>query len=93
MLVRIGALETQDSTGQSPHITNLGLTMSQFPVSPRYSKMLCLSHQYGCLPYMVTIVSALSVPEMFINSWNANEQETHQVEQITSIRRAWTGQV
>lgn len=92
MLVRIGALETQDSTGETPHITNLGLTMSQFPISPRYSKMLCLSHQYGCLPYMVTIVSALSVPEMFINSWNANEQETHQVERITSVRRAWTGQ-
>lgn len=35
--------------------------MSQFPVAPRYAKMLALGHQHGCLPYVITLVGALSV--------------------------------
>ena len=35
--------------------------MSQFPVAPRYAKMLVISEQYGCLPYVVTLVAALTV--------------------------------
>ena len=39
----------------------LGLTMAQFPIAPRYAKMLCIANQNGCLPYMIAIASALSV--------------------------------
>ena len=42
-------------------ITELGRIMAQLPVSPRYSKMLSLGNQHNCLPYVVTMVSILSV--------------------------------
>ena len=42
-------------------ITAMGHTMSQLPVAPRYARMLTLGHQHGCLPYLISLVSALSV--------------------------------
>lgn len=47
-------------------ITALGRTMATFPVAPRYAKMLALSRQYGCLPYAITIVAAMTVRELFV---------------------------
>lgn len=49
-------------------ITELGRTMSQFPIAPRYAKMLTLGHQHGLLPYVVTVVAALSVQEVFVET-------------------------
>jgi len=46
-------------------ITALGRAMACFPVSPRYAKMLALGHQRGLLPYVIAIVAALSVQELF----------------------------
>ena len=43
-------------------LTPLGRTMSQFPVAPRYARMLCIgSNQKDCLPYTIAIVAGLSV--------------------------------
>lgn len=39
--------------------------MATFPVAPRYAKMLALSRQHDCLPYSITIVSAMTVRELF----------------------------
>lgn len=39
--------------------------MATFPVAPRYAKMLALSRQHDCLPYTITIVSAMTVRELF----------------------------
>ncbi|THH12553.1 hypothetical protein EW146_g7588 [Bondarzewia mesenterica] len=47
-------------------ITELGRTMSLFPLSPRFSKMLVSGRQHGCLPYVVAIVSAMSVGDPFL---------------------------
>ena len=55
MLQGLGALSP------SGKITGLGTTMAQFPVAPPYSKMLALGHQHGCLPFILTLVAALSV--------------------------------
>lgn len=46
-------------------ISPLGTVMASFPVAPRYAKMLALSKQYDCLPYTITIVSAMTVRELF----------------------------
>ena len=46
-------------------ITDLGRTMSNFPVAPRFAKMLALSGQHNLMPYMVALVAALTVPEPF----------------------------
>ena len=39
--------------------------MACFPVSPRYGKMLSLGQQHQLLPYVVAMVAALSVHEIF----------------------------
>ena len=64
--------------------------MSHLPVSPRYAKMLCLSHQNGCLPYMVVIVAALSVRELFVS---AHETTPTLSNKVSAIKRERVGQV
>jgi ATP-dependent RNA helicase DHX37/DHR1 len=72
ILTRLGALDVvkgKGGTGDSVvggHVTDLGRAMSIFPVSPRFSKMIVSGRQHGCLPYIVAIVSALSVGDPFI---------------------------
>ncbi|KAJ7780656.1 P-loop containing nucleoside triphosphate hydrolase protein [Mycena maculata] len=48
-------------------ITELGRLMSLFPLSPRFSRMLVSGQQQGCLPYIITVVSALSVGNPFLH--------------------------
>eukprot|EP00039_Didymoeca_costata_P000667 m.46738 g.46738 ORF g.46738 m.46738 type:complete len:1156 (+) comp10401_c0_seq1:96-3563(+) len=59
LLKLLGALD-----GTS-NITSLGLAMSQFPVAPRYSKMLCVARHYDCFAHVVAIVAAITVGEIF----------------------------
>ncbi|KAH9936289.1 P-loop containing nucleoside triphosphate hydrolase protein [Fomitopsis serialis] len=47
-------------------ITEIGKAMSLFPLSPRYSRMLVSGRQHGCLPYVITVVSILSVGDPFL---------------------------
>ena len=47
-------------------ITDLGRAMALFPLSPRFSRMLVSGQQHGCLPYIICIISALSVGDPFI---------------------------
>ncbi|XP_065364159.1 probable ATP-dependent RNA helicase kurz [Calliphora vicina] len=70
-LVVLGALENvSDSTTASPDlppkVSRLGQIISRFPVSPRFGKMLALSHQQNLLPYTVCLVAALSVQEVLM---------------------------
>lgn len=60
LLTYLGALS---STGK---ITSVGLELSTYPLSPRFSKMLAIGHQQACLPYTVAMVAALAVPDIFI---------------------------
>ena len=70
MLVYLGALETSPDTtpfsAAGGTVTDIGRTMSLFPLSPRFSKMLVNSRRHGCLPYAIAIVSALSVGDPFL---------------------------
>jgi len=59
-LSRLGAL----SDGK---ITALGRTMSLFPLSPRFSRMLVSGQQQNCLPYVIAIVAVLSVGDPFFH--------------------------
>ena len=47
--------------------------MSRFPIAPRYAKMLTLGHQHNLLPYVVTMVAALSVQELFVENLFATD--------------------
>jgi len=55
----IGAL---DNVGR---LTELGRKMVEFPLDPPLSKMLIVSQEYSCSEEMLTIVSMLSVPNIF----------------------------
>lgn len=55
----IGAL---DNMGE---LTPLGISMSKFPLQPSLCKILLIAAQKGCSEEMVTIVSMLSVPQVF----------------------------
>ena len=70
ILVNLGALTAPVVSGNrttSPaRITELGNAMSLFPLSPRFSKMLVVGQQHGCLPYIIAVVSALSVGDPFL---------------------------
>ncbi|RVD88138.1 uncharacterized protein DFL_002334 [Arthrobotrys flagrans] len=59
----LGYLGALDLKGR---ITNLGVTMNYFPVSPRFGRILAAGHQYNCMPYVITLVAALSVGELFV---------------------------
>ncbi|KAI6076394.1 putative ATP-dependent RNA helicase DHX37 [Aix galericulata] len=69
LLIALGALKEPTLTGRlkeqqaaklSCPISPLGRVMATFPVAPRYGKMLALSKQHDCLPYTITIVSAMT---------------------------------
>nr|XP_011412430.2 probable ATP-dependent RNA helicase DHX37 [Crassostrea gigas] len=75
-------------------ITPLGRAMACFPVSPRYAKMLSLGHQQGLLPYVVAVVAALSVQEVFIEFHKSSEDKSEFQEKLkymTQIKRMWAG--
>ncbi|ODQ61508.1 hypothetical protein WICANDRAFT_28445 [Wickerhamomyces anomalus NRRL Y-366-8] len=84
LLQYLGALSKENK------ITDVGRTMSYFPISPRFAKMLLVGNQLNCLPYIVAIVSALSVGDPFINEnelgiveeQNKNEDEEEELSPI-----------
>lgn len=65
-IVHRGSKEVMNSGTIGGHITDLGKAMSLFPLSPRFSRMLIGSRQHGCLPYIISIVAALSVGDPFL---------------------------
>lgn len=60
LLKNLGALTF---TGQ---ITPLGHSLSIYPLSPRYGKMLAIGSQYDCLPYVIALVSGLAEGDVFV---------------------------
>ncbi len=50
-------------TGQ---ITSTGATMSIFPLSPRFARILLIGHLHDCLPYTIALVAGLSAADVFI---------------------------
>jgi ATP-dependent RNA helicase DHX37/DHR1 len=50
-------------TGQ---ITSTGATMSIFPLSPRFARILLVGHLHECLPYTIALVAGLSAADVFI---------------------------
>ncbi|KAJ7069790.1 P-loop containing nucleoside triphosphate hydrolase protein [Mycena amicta] len=82
----LGALDTSTSAkkglviaGESTadgQITEVGRQMSLFPLSPRFSRMLVSGQQEGCLPYVISIVSAMSVGDPFLREASLEEEES-----------------
>lgn len=70
LLITLGALEKENK-----QVTDLGRTMAHFPLSPRYAKILIVGNQLECLPYVIAIVSALSVGDPFLDEIEAGVAE------------------
>ena len=106
LLISLGAIESPNAhTPQerkklfgSGKITPLGNLMTQFPVAPRFSKMLSLANQHQLMPYVVALVSALSVPQLFVESSGdgeegENESKKTKNDKAREARLKWTGVV
>ena len=61
-LYQLWILGALDNTGS---LTSMGRKMAEFPLDPPLSKMLVCSENLGCTDEIVTVVSMLSVPEVF----------------------------
>ncbi|XP_031371307.1 probable ATP-dependent RNA helicase kurz isoform X2 [Apis dorsata] len=80
------AIEKKDL--YSAKVTSLGRSIAAFPVAPRYGKMLALSHQHNLLQYTVCMVAALSVQEIFMETFDIDVDSRNKWLQI---KRFWAG--
>ncbi|XP_029686000.1 probable ATP-dependent RNA helicase DHX37 isoform X2 [Takifugu rubripes] len=107
LLISLGALKEPPHTGRvkeleqarlSCPITPLGRAMASFPVAPRYAKMLALGKQQDCLPYVIAVVAAMTVRELFeeldrpAGSNDESSTLTERRARLTQMRRLWAGQ-
>ncbi|KAG5950769.1 hypothetical protein E4U53_004440 [Claviceps sorghi] len=60
----------------SGNVTQIGKTMSVFPLSPRFARILLVGHLHDCLPYTIALVAGLSVAEVFLPETQAIPQLT-----------------
>lgn len=70
-LFDLWALGALDNLGE---LTDLGRKMNAFPMDPPLAKLLITSEEYGCSEEMVTIVSMLSVPNVFFRPKERQEE-------------------
>lgn len=95
MLEYLGALDNEHK------ITPLGISMSSFPLLPRFAKMIILGQQFGNMPYLIAIVAGLSIGDPFLSldeiegSWQSDDENPEEgsekivSEQIRQRRRAF----
>lgn len=88
VLTHLGALKKSSTLISqlepvSGQITDLGRTMALFPLSPRYSRMLAAGQQHQCLPYVIAIVSAMSVGDPFLHEEAVQVEDDGQISSET----------
>lgn len=59
-------LEYLSAISDAGQITQIGKTMSVFPLSPRFARILLVGHLHDCLPYTIALVAGLSAAEIFL---------------------------
>ncbi|CAB1322107.1 unnamed protein product [Coregonus sp. 'balchen'] len=95
---RTGRVKEMERARLSCPISPLGRAMASFPVSPRYAKMLALGKQQDCLPYVIAVVAAMTVREIFedLDRPAGSEDESSRLAQrrarLAQMRRLWAGQ-
>jgi ATP-dependent RNA helicase DHX37/DHR1 len=104
-LTHIGALSVPTTTRgtledaedyRSTIITDVGRSMNQFPLNPRYAKMLLMATQEpAVLPHVIAIVAALTVKQMFLHDSQMNamkqkeeEKDEEEIEKETKVKKA-----
>lgn len=82
LLKYLGAIETG-----TEQLTDLGRTMNTFPLAPRFAKMLAIGNQFGCLPYIIAIVSGLSVGDPFVSQNELGIEQTQASEDTDNAKQ------
>ncbi|KAK4879726.1 hypothetical protein RN001_007872 [Aquatica leii] len=59
---------------ESKCLTSLGKKMVQFPLDPRFSKIILSASEYGCVEEILSIVALLSGESIFVNAPSKREQ-------------------
>ena len=75
-------------------VTALGRCITNFPVAPRFGKMLALAHQHSLLPLTLTLVSALTVQEVLIETELSDSADSKQRKlpgRLRQLRKEWAG--
>lgn len=70
-------------TGQ---VTPTGSTMSIFPLSPRFARILLVGHLHDCLPYTIALVAGLSAGEVYVPESHAIPAAAEQPEGSETYR-------
>ncbi|XP_022086276.1 probable ATP-dependent RNA helicase DHX37 isoform X2 [Acanthaster planci] len=107
LLISLGALEvppkrtgfsSSKEESFSTRITPMGKMMACFPVSPCYARMIAIGQREGCLPYIIALVSALTVREIFeVGDPQSEDTEELKDEQkrhrarVAHSKRQWAG--
>ncbi|KAI5825792.1 P-loop containing nucleoside triphosphate hydrolase protein [Schizophyllum commune Tattone D] len=90
VLARLGALSSGMGSGEG-RITELGRTMALFPLTPRFARMLASGGQHGCMPYVICLVSALSVGDPFLREEGLlqdDEEDADEGKELTHLSSA-----
>ncbi|XP_052850765.1 ATP-dependent RNA helicase DHX33 isoform X2 [Drosophila gunungcola] len=65
----LGAIKS----GSVSLITPLGRQMVQYPLDPKYSKLLLTASSFGCMEEILSLVSVLSSDHVFVSNSDKNE--------------------
>ncbi|KAI6183568.1 putative ATP-dependent RNA helicase kurz [Aphelenchoides bicaudatus] len=91
-LQRLGALSIKNNEDVSS-ITSLGKTLLIFPLAPHFAKILFMSIQNNVLPFVVNLVSALSVREPLINVASLEGSDNMETQNLMTMllkqRKRW----
>ncbi|KAM3423119.1 hypothetical protein BST61_g575 [Cercospora zeina] len=86
LLKNLGAIEPRN--GQ---VTTAGKELINYPVNPRFGKMLLLGRQYDVVPYIIALVAGLAVGDLFIPEpqllRNDNEDDLSDAEERSARKR------
>ncbi|XP_052834064.1 probable ATP-dependent RNA helicase DHX37 [Octopus bimaculoides] len=76
-------------------LTSIGKSMAKLPISPRYAKMLVLAQQHHLMPYVIAMVSGLTVQELFLpvpkTVKDASDSSQKQQNFAANARLLWSG--
>ncbi|XP_050726308.1 ATP-dependent RNA helicase DHX33-like [Eriocheir sinensis] len=81
-LTFLGAVVTK---GDTLELTETGRKMAQFPLEPRYAKVILSGPEHGCTDEVLTIISALSSESIFVNPSGKKEAAANARRKFTSV--------
>ncbi|KAL2118423.1 hypothetical protein VTJ04DRAFT_8083 [Mycothermus thermophilus] len=76
LLTYLGAISPSGS------ITPVGVSMSIFPLAPRFARILLVGHLHDCLPYTIAMIAGLSAGEIFVPENQAIPAAVEQTEEF-----------